>query len=241
MPRDLRYSRRRETIRSIGGAGRTSEIAIEFAKGGQLSSNNREVELQGDESLEFSGSQRRIPFIKPERNSPRDGVVQGQVSDLVPQGLIEAAKIASKYDGASRGHSDPCAPTRRATAGDAGHARRVGGENQGEGRPCAAAEARPGEWAIHRFGEADAESEVFLPRHDSDPTHRGVAQGVRGLHQQIDQAEDVRGGSPPEATRSSISLQRLPQGLNLLALKPSSQLPVAAVLSPMNQEARPSS
>ena len=110
----------------------------------------------------------------------------------------------------------------------------------GVGAASAFAQPQEAAGAPHLGGEAN----LGRPR---DRGHLSYLDGrrlrlERGRLQQRENYESrLRGTSPPAAATSSISLQRLAQGLNLLALCPSAQVCIASSRWPANQRARPSS
>ena len=146
------------------------------------------------------------------------------MGQLMPEDPLEPFAVGTKDDGAALGLRDRRRPGGRAAAGEGVESACVGNHDEAEGIDGAEPKAGPlagsGGLARQLGGELQLRgpgNRGHLP-HLDHPGRLGRVRPDRAQAEQQDQDASVRGTSPPAATRSSISLHRLAQGLNLLAL-----------------------
>ncbi len=160
---------------------------------------------------------------------------------FVPQSLPDGTVVGSEHDGARLGERKADSPVGHATAGQPAELVVVGDENQPYGTKIDPAQRGPLNRLVGHLGQRNGQIGVTSPTDGGDVPDLGCRRFRRLLQETENQDELERGISPPESTSSTISWQRLPQGLNLLALNPSAQVSRAVSRSPANHWARPNS
>ncbi len=160
---------------------------------------------------------------------------------FVSQGFPNGTVVGSEHYGTRLGEGEADSPVWHETAGQLAELLVVGDENQLYGTKIDPAQRGPLDRLIGDLGQRNGQIGVTSPTNGCDVTNLGCRRFRLLLQGTENQEELERGTSPPESTSSTISWQRFPQGLNLLALNPSAQVPRASSRAPANHWARPNS
>ena len=146
--------------------------------------------------------------------------MEHQVGNLMMQGLNSGWEVGTEDDGSRFGKSETGAPARPLPPGESRHLGGIGNQDETKGGRRPSAEAGPGGEAIGFLCELNGRGKAGGIGNNGYRTNLGLPRQLQREEPGDDeaQAEPLRGGSPPPSTTSSISLHRLPQGLNLLAL-----------------------
>jgi hypothetical protein len=248
QPGQLGYRRHCQGIGHVRGRGRSSQGAVQRSKIGNGTTHHRKVELEGAETLPLPRRPRCVTLVKPQRHSNGDRLVEREVGELVSECAVHVVDIGPQQDGTRTRNCDCCPPLRSTTAGERVHPPCIGDHNQPERTGKVAAEAGPLSGFCSAPSEVGGQTKLARPGHGRHLPYPhchwlGLEQRREGATKDAayDQESGLRGTSPPAAATSSISWQRLAQGLNLLALYPSVHALTASSRSPPSHSARPSS
>jgi len=219
-PGQVEHGGDRQSISHAGRIGVVSEESIQLPQLGKSHAHHCEVEPQFFQPVPLPARPRRIPLVEPEGQPSRYCVMENQVGDLVMQGLDGGWEVGAENNGTGLEESEPSAPARALPVGESGHLGGVGNQDQTKAGRGTGAQTGPGREAVGFLCELNGRGEAGGIGNDGYRTNLGLPRELQREEPGDDDAQAVplRGGSPPPSTTSSISLHRLPQGLNLLAL-----------------------
>jgi hypothetical protein len=100
QPGQLGYRRHCQGIRYIRGRGRSSQRSVQRSKVGDGTPHNGKVELESTQTLPLAGGPGRVTFVKPQRHSNSDRLVEREMGELVSECAVQVVEIGAPHTGA---------------------------------------------------------------------------------------------------------------------------------------------